>query len=392
MTIRENVDKEVLDALDVETRELFPKIYNGFTETDALAQAEDALRKVISNVIYKYFQNRNLQTLNEEVVAAFEEGLGLPSAGNLDARRTAVISRINARFINNDQTIESRAREAANNNTIKVNADSQALTAEVTTATNSSTATFDELITALKAIRGLIPQNLEAYAADRSAKAKPWQAYGAARTTVSINAGRVEEPPRIAESVAYFTTAGESATTDRTIGYTAWYGLYDAEGKTILLKPECEYTLLKFIAADGYEYNPNESTFFYPQFHFGYTSNSEYILYLYLKVNVSRGFRQVVYRETPATLYTGYLTADKTPGVAGPWSIAIIYDENGVQVPYGSSYPQIAVAYYYVNGERIYNGDAKVRVTDYGGSLAIGAQTDITIEKIEYSIQPGVYS
>lgn len=193
MTIRENVDKEVLDALDVETRELFPKIYNGFTETDALAQAEDALLKVISNVIYKYFQNRNLQTMNEEVVAAFEEGLGLPSAGSLDARRTAVISRINARFINNDQTIENRAKEAANNNTIKVNADSQALTAEVTTATNSSTATFDELITALKAIRGLIPQNLEAYAADRSAKAKTWQAYGAARTTVSINAGRVEE-------------------------------------------------------------------------------------------------------------------------------------------------------------------------------------------------------
>lgn len=192
MTIRENVDKEVRDALDVETRELFPKIYNGFTEADALAQAEDALLKVISNVIYKYFQNRNLQTMNEEVVAAFEEGLGLPSAGSLDARRTAVISRINARFINNDQTIESRAREAANNNTIKVNADSQALTAEVTTATNSSAATFDELITALKAIRGLIPQNLEAYAADRSTKAKTWQAYGAARTTVSINAGRVE--------------------------------------------------------------------------------------------------------------------------------------------------------------------------------------------------------
>ena len=192
MTIRENVDKKVSDALDVETRELFPKIYNGFTEADALAQAEDALLTVISKVIYKYFQNRNLQTMNEEVVTAFEDGLGLPSAGSLDARRTAVISRINARFINNDQTIESRAKEAANNNTIKVNADSQALTAEVTTATNSSTATFEELITALKAIRGLIPQNLEAYAADRSAKAKTWQAYGAARTTVSINAGRVE--------------------------------------------------------------------------------------------------------------------------------------------------------------------------------------------------------
>ena len=192
MTIRENVDKEVRDALDVETRELFPKIYNGFTEADALAQAENALLKVISSVIYKYFQNRNLQTMNEEVVTAFEDGLGLPSAGSLDARRTAVISRINARFINNDQTIESRAKEAANNNTIKVNADSQALTAEVTTTTNSSTATFEELITALKAIRGLIPQNLEAYAADRSTKAKTWQAYGAARTTVSINAGRVE--------------------------------------------------------------------------------------------------------------------------------------------------------------------------------------------------------
>lgn len=192
MTIRETVDKEVRDALDVETRELFPKIYDGFTEADALAQAEDALLKVISNVIYKYYQNRNLQSMNEEVVAAFEEGLGLPSAGSLDDRRAAVISRINARFINNDQTIENRAREAANNNTIKVNTDSQALTAEVTTAPNSSTATFDELITALKAIRSIIPQNLEAFAADRSAKAKTWQAYGAARTTVSINAGRVE--------------------------------------------------------------------------------------------------------------------------------------------------------------------------------------------------------
>ena len=192
MTTQEDREREVRDALNVETRELFPKIYEGYTEADALAQSEDELLRVIRNFIYRYFQNRNLQTMNEEVIAAFEGGLGIQAVGTVDERRSAVIQRINARFVNNDQTIENRAKAAVENESIIVNTDCQALRAEVTTAPNSSSATFAELIAALKAIRAIMPQNLEAYAADRSEKIKPWKAYGAAKTTVSINAGRVE--------------------------------------------------------------------------------------------------------------------------------------------------------------------------------------------------------
>ena len=113
MTLKDSRVKEVRDALDIETRPLFPKIYEGFIEADALAQGEDAILGVLRNAIYRYFQNRNLQTLNEEVAEALENGLGIAHTGTIEERRATLIEVINRRFVLNDAEIAARIEQMA---------------------------------------------------------------------------------------------------------------------------------------------------------------------------------------------------------------------------------------------------------------------------------------
>ena len=113
MTLKDSRDKEVRDALDIETRPLFPGIYEGFIEADALAQGEDAILGVLRNAIYRYFQNRNLQTLNEEAAEALENGLDIAHTGTIEERRATLIEVINRRFVLNDAEIAARIEQMA---------------------------------------------------------------------------------------------------------------------------------------------------------------------------------------------------------------------------------------------------------------------------------------
>lgn len=113
MTLKDDRDKEVRDALDIETRPLFPAIYEGIIEADALAQGEDEILRVLRNAVYKYFQNRNLQTLNEEAAYALETGLGLDHSGTIEERRETLIEAVNKRFVFNDAALAARIEQMA---------------------------------------------------------------------------------------------------------------------------------------------------------------------------------------------------------------------------------------------------------------------------------------
>lgn len=113
MTLKDDRDKEVRDALDIETRPLFPAIYEGIIEADALAQGEDEILRVLRNAVYRYFQNRNLQTLNEEAAYALETGLGLDHLGTIEERRETLIEAINKRFVFNDAALAARIEQMA---------------------------------------------------------------------------------------------------------------------------------------------------------------------------------------------------------------------------------------------------------------------------------------
>lgn len=127
MTVAERIDKEVRDALDIETRPLFPSAYNGCIEADALAQGEDTILRILGSAIYRYFQNRNLQTMNEETVQIFENGFGIQGTGTLEERRAAVIGIIRSRFVFNDAAMAAMIETLAGVEPVKFSIDPQSL-------------------------------------------------------------------------------------------------------------------------------------------------------------------------------------------------------------------------------------------------------------------------
>ena len=390
MIEKERMEAKVMDALGIKTRELFPTIYEGFKEIEELAKAEDALLQVLKNIIYSYFNNRNMQTYTLAMIEAFENALGIrPQSQDIEARRSAIIERVNARFVNNDQTMEALAREGGGNDSIILNTDCAALKTEVTTETGSNAATFDELIAALRAIRPKMPQNIVIQAVDKTQLNKMLTSYGASRTVLAINAGHATPPTLL---YAYFTTQGEAATTNTTFT-TGYSSMYDPSGTRLSLEPEYEYKLEKFVTEEGLEMTPESMGTVLYSWNFSLTSNSSFQLSLYHGMNGWWGARYVVYSKTKATLRTAYLNADKTPQTVGPWSIKYLYDDNGNQINAGAAQMVDHVAYYYINGERFYNvnasGNPIVRMTTSGNKLQIGASSNIVIDKVEFSTQPG---
>ena len=386
MTIQEKMEREVNSSIDVETRTLFPSLYDGFRETDALAQGENAILHVLKNIIYRYFKDRNMQTMTENAVAVFEERLGLSQTGTVQERRQRVIDSINTRFINNDLTIEERAREAAGNRAILVNTDCRTLIADITTQ-NSEDATFDELIAAHRGIQAEMPQNILIRAIAKIRMHKTLVAYAAARTAVHLRLGHARA---IVEKTAYFTNAGSAYGSETTLS-TGYKRMYSESGEGIPFRPEIEYTLVRYVKKTGEDVEPGTESSGISNWYFGLASNQTFQLYLYLKPERTVSYGAVVYREAPATLHTAYLSADKSPKTVTTGKVEYLYDVDGNKIPYPEANNIVNVAYYYANGERIYNDDVKIRMTKYSRMLAVGVASAITIDRIEYSIQPGIY-
>lgn len=160
MTLKDSRDKEVREALDIGTRPLFPGIYEGFIEVDALAQGENAILGVLRNAVYRYFQNRNLQTLNKEAAEALESGLGLAHSGTIEQRRVALYEAINKRFFLNDAELEARIERLADGEDVRFRGDPQALTLEIWKDGGEDGSEFIAYDIA-EALKPIIPQNLQ---------------------------------------------------------------------------------------------------------------------------------------------------------------------------------------------------------------------------------------
>ena len=160
MTLKDDRDKEVRDALDIETRPLFPAIYEGFIEADALAQGEDAILRVLRNAIYRYFQNRNLQTLNEEAAYALESGLGLAHSGTIEERRETLIEAVNKRFVFNEAALAARIEQMVHGEDVRFRIDPKAQTLEIWTEGGEQDGAFVAYDIS-QALKPIIPQNLQ---------------------------------------------------------------------------------------------------------------------------------------------------------------------------------------------------------------------------------------
>lgn len=157
MTTAETIDTEVREALDLETRPLFPSIYDGVREADALAQAEDALLGILCAAVYSYHQNRNLQTIRKEAAEALETGLDITPQGTLEERRAAIMRTLRKRSnISVGDLLELARQYTGEDVTIDVNP--QTLTLKIECLAEETP--FENVMSARAEIRRKAPQNL----------------------------------------------------------------------------------------------------------------------------------------------------------------------------------------------------------------------------------------
>lgn len=161
MTTQEIVESVVKSELsDIQTRRIFPGIYDDFLEIDELANGEDAILKALQNAIYTFFNNRNLQTLTPAACAQFEAHLNIPPADSLDGRRQAIMDAVNARFVFNDAALAAKIAAMADGKPVKFKVDPVALTLKLWLEGDEENGTFlASDIT--QALRPIIPQNLQ---------------------------------------------------------------------------------------------------------------------------------------------------------------------------------------------------------------------------------------
>ena len=163
MTTEEAIDREVREELDMETRPLFPTIYEGVREADALAQAEDALLRVLCGAVYAYHQNRNLQTIGSGVAEELEAGLGITPQGTLEQRRAAIMGALRKRSnISIEDLIELARQEGLEDFGLGV----RARELELEVYSEEGDAPSEVLLRVRAAIRRKTPQNLRIAAED----------------------------------------------------------------------------------------------------------------------------------------------------------------------------------------------------------------------------------
>lgn len=181
--------------------------------------------------------------------------------------------------------------------------------------------------------------------------------------------------------IAYFS----SNKSPINLEYSTYYSLYDETGSKLILEPEKSYLPTKYTLSDESEIEiPSTDA---TKTYFALTSNQNPELSIFhTSTTPLKGVASLVYEVQEAQLLTAWVSDDRSAQTVGPWSTRYLYDESGSQfpIPQGSS----VVAYYYVNGEKIYNHDLFVRMSDSGGKLMIGAKADILIEKVEFNVQP----
>lgn len=232
-TLREKIESAVKEALEAETRPLFPRIYDGFKEADALAEGEDRLLEVLSNLIYRYFQDRNLRTITEAKAAEYEAVLGIEPAGGIEARRAAIINAINRQFVLNDAKLHELCQALADGHDIEERTDPQALTLGIFSADDEDGGESPTL-EVVRGIRPVIPLNLAVFAGVETSYTKNVTANHGHATTIWGHLGLVSEigpqPPAQAIIIGQANTVPAGTRTLR----SEYYWIYEFSGGSSL--------------------------------------------------------------------------------------------------------------------------------------------------------------
>lgn len=165
----DNLKRRIQDA---RTDSLFPAIFDGCAEIEAVAQGENKLIKGIAGAIQTLFDNRNLTTLTGKAIGEFEVHFGITGAETktLEERRNEIIRiiRHTARF--NEADLLEYVQSLPGGETIDLDIDSKTLILNVFTEVNNEDEEEAQVvINAADKIRPLIPQNIELHASVKAA-------------------------------------------------------------------------------------------------------------------------------------------------------------------------------------------------------------------------------
>jgi ribosomal protein L7/L12 len=167
MSLKDTRDEEVRAALDIETRSLFPRFYEGYIEADELAKGENALLRILANIVYEYFKNRNLRTVQESVIEVYEQKLEIEAQGTIENRRTTIIEAINKRFVFNNKALAEKIEQLSEGKPIRFSIDAQKLILKIWNddiEENGEFTAYD--IT--QYLQPIIPQNIQLQAEDKA--------------------------------------------------------------------------------------------------------------------------------------------------------------------------------------------------------------------------------
>lgn len=159
-------DREILlyKINELRTRSVFPKIYDGFTEIDELANGEDALLDTIRTLVVTALDDKVISTASPEKVSEFEENLYLSSIGlTMDERRQQILDYLNRSRVFNDKALSELVASMAGGRDTSIAIDHNSLTLGITVENDGDDGTLLS-VWIVERILPRVPQNLSLYA------------------------------------------------------------------------------------------------------------------------------------------------------------------------------------------------------------------------------------
>jgi hypothetical protein len=168
---------------------------------------------------------------------------------------------------------------------------------------------------------------------------------------------------------------------------------YDESGNTLHLDPQFEYIPKAYHMADGSiveipGYHARRVYFLYGR---GSSYFNDWLMLYHYTYYMLENVVSLNYEKREAQLYTAWVSPSKLAKTIEPNMTVNLYDDNGNQIAAPNPGPlRVVVVFYYNGGLKNSNFDGesvRIRVTDYG-LIQIRTVERLTIEKVEYSIQP----
>ena len=119
------MDKEsLLNFLKAQqSAELFPSLYEGFKEVEALAIAEDYIAEILKKCVYTAIEDKAVTTAGEAKLAQWEEITGTSASGTIEERRAAVLEALGKNYAFNDNALAQLVTQIAKGAAVEIETD-----------------------------------------------------------------------------------------------------------------------------------------------------------------------------------------------------------------------------------------------------------------------------